>query len=33
MIFPIPNSSFKFDIPRTLLISRKETVAELEKKI
>lgn len=32
LIYPLPNN-FKFDVPKTLLISRKETILELEKKI
>ena len=33
MIFPLQNSQFKFDVPKTILISRRETLAQLEKKI
>lgn len=36
IIFPVPNTiqyTFKFDIPQTILISRKETIADFEKKI
>jgi hypothetical protein len=33
LIFPLQNSMFKFDVPKTILISRRETLAELEKKI
>lgn len=33
LIFPLQNSLFKFDVPKTILISRRETLANLEKKI
>lgn len=35
-IFPVPNSiqfCFKFDIPQTVLISRKESLVDMEKKL
>ena len=35
-IFPVPNSiqfCFKFDIPQTILISRKDSLVEMEKKL
>ena len=32
LIFPVPNNVLKFDVPRTLLLSRKETILDLEKK-
>ena len=36
IIFPVPNTiqyTFKFDIPQTILISRKESIGDFEKKI
>ena len=33
LIFPLQNSLFKFDVPKTILLSRRETLANLEKKI
>jgi hypothetical protein len=37
LIYPVPNTlpqfPFKFDIPQTLLISRRESLADLERKI
>lgn len=33
LIYPVPNNVLKFDVPKTLLISRNETILELEKKI
>lgn len=35
-IYPVPNSimvPLKFDVPKTIIISRRETIAELEKKV
>jgi hypothetical protein len=33
LIFPLQNSLFKFDVAKTILMSRRETLANLEKKI
>jgi len=33
MIIPFNNSMFKFDVPKTIIISRRETLAALEKKL
>jgi len=33
MVFPIPNNILKFEVPRSVLISRRETVSDLFKKI
>ena len=36
IIFPVPNTiqyTFKFEIPQTILISRKESIGDFEKKI
>lgn len=33
LIYPIPNAALKFDNPKTIIISRKENLVDLEKKI
>lgn len=33
LIYPLQNSLFKFDVPKTILISRRDTLAQLEKKV
>ena len=32
-LFPVPNNYLKFEIPRSILISRRETLLDLTKKI
>lgn len=34
LIYPVPNSTmFKLDTPKTILLSRKESIIDLEKKV
>jgi hypothetical protein len=33
LVLPLQNNMFRFDAPKTILISRRETLFELEKKI
>lgn len=33
LVFPVPNHVFKFDVPKTVLVSRRDTVIDLEKKL